>query len=126
MKKFVGVALLLLVVSGCGEKKEDVSEEIEKERIQTAEDIAYGVKKSAQLYYTESLIYSPSGFADITFTCSEKNGCVSGNEKLIIDGTVPTAGTITIAADGKITTKGIVINGYNCNIPSEGSATCKK
>ena len=127
MKKFVGFALLLILISGCGEKKEDTSasEELEKTRINTATDIAYGIKKSAQLYYSESLLLGTT-FTETTFTCSETNGCVSGKEKLDIYGTVPTAGTITIAKDGKISSKGIVINGYSCDIPNTGAITCKK
>ena len=63
-------------------------------------------------------------FGKMVFTCNEY-GCSTENETLDLYGNSPTSGTITINEDGTIEFKGIVIDGYSCEIPDSGEAICK-
>lgn len=77
-----------------------------------AEDSAYGVKKSADYYYVTKLYENQGVFNETSFTCTSE-GCVnSTSEKLDISGTIPTAGTITIASNGTVSVDGLVVNGF--------------
>ncbi len=103
---------------------------IGKARKGAAEDSGYGLRKAAQLYYTTSLLDADT-FTSITFTC---NGTACTQDPapaspavaktLDVDGTVPSAGSITIASNGTITATNVEINGFQCNIPSTGNVEC--
>ena len=103
---------------------------ISKARRGAAEDSGYGLRKAAQLYYTESLLGATS-FTQISFKCNGTN-CTqdpapsSGTAKVLdVDGTVPDQGTITINSDGTITAVDIKIGGFQCNIPNTGNVSCE-
>lgn len=99
---------------------------IEKARKGAAQDSAYGVRKSAQLYYQTSLIDSPSGLTEnIVFNCNGIS-CTDGNNKLDIDGTIPKNGEIEIKPNGEIIYSDIIINGYSCKIENSGVIECTK
>ena len=114
-KNFIGIVCLILCMSlftGCGKKKEKtpnvidetqkVLDEIEIAKKNTAARTAEGVRNTVNEY-----------------------GCSTENETLDLYGNSPTSGTITINEDGTIEFKGIVIDGYNCEIPDSGEAICK-
>ncbi len=100
---------------------------IEKSRKGAAVDSAYGLRKSAQLYYTSSLLENVNG-SDIIFNCDKVNGCLSEDNKvkLDIDGTKPSNGKIEIKFNGEIIYSNIVINGYTCEMENKGEITCEK
>ncbi len=103
---------------------------ISKARQGAAEDSGYGLRKAAQLYYTESLLKATS-FSEITFKCDgtscKENPLPADPDKAIvleIDGTVPENGTIKIKSTGEIETANIKIGGFDCTIPNTGNVTC--
>ncbi len=135
-KTFIGIVCLILCMSlftGCGKKKEKtpnvidetqkVLDEIEIAKKNTAARNAEGVRDTVKTYYF-SLLLENGSFGKMVFTCNEY-GCSTENETLDLYGNSPTSGTITINEDGTIEFKGIVIDGYNCEIPDSGEAICK-
>lgn len=104
---------------------------IERARKGAAQDSAYGVRKTAQLYYQTALIDNPNGFdnaIEIKFTSADAaptitNG-ITGVE-FELDGTKPSAGKITIATDGKVSGT-VKISGFGCVIKNEGAITCSR
>ena len=102
---------------------------ISKARRGAAEDSGYGLRKAAQLYYTESLLKATS-FSEITFkcdgtSCTQDPAPANGTAAVLdIDGTVPETGTIKIKSNGEIETANIKIGGFDCTIPNTGNVTC--
>lgn len=103
---------------------------INRARQGAAQDSAYGVRKAAQLYYQTALMEDVAGFGGdkITFASDGTyTSTVYSDQKKLeqagfeLDGTVPTAGTITIAADGTITYQGIKISNYYCHATKGGT-----
>lgn len=135
-KNFIGIVCLILCMSlftGCGKKKEKtpnvidetqkVLDEIEIAKKNAASRTAESIKYTAETYYYVALIEKGS-FDKMVFTCNEY-GCSTENETLDLYSDYPTSGTITINEDGTIEFKGIVIDGYSCEIPDSGEAICK-
>ncbi len=135
-KTFIGIVCLILCMSlftGCGKKKEKtpnvidetqkVLDEIEIAKKNTAARTAEGIRNTVKTYYF-SLLLENEPFGKMVFTCNEY-GCSTENENLDLYGNSPTSGTITINEDGTIEFKGIVIDGYSCEIPDSGEAICK-
>ena len=77
---------------------------INEARKGAAKDSAYGVKKSAELYYSNELLNNEGTFAGITFTCDGKE-CKSEDGKVLnIEGTIPDSNsTVVIDGEGKVT-----------------------
>lgn len=101
---------------------------IEKARLGSAKDSAYGVRKAAQLYYQAILIDDVNAIND-SITISFNNGTVTSSlasdVEYKIDGTVPKSGNITITKDGEISGS-VVINNYVCSISNSENVECGK
>ncbi len=131
-KIFLVLAVVILLMSGCSQKKnksndifddtKEIVDEINEAKRNVAKNSAYNLRHSVELYYHILLIDMVS-FEEIVFTCS-KDGCATENETLDLYGDAPTSGTITINYDGTFEFNNIVINGYKCNIPKTGTITC--
>ena len=83
-----------------------------KSRQSAAEDTAYSVLNAAELYYAEALLDNPTeAFVAVDF---EFDGTVP--EGLELKGTVPTAGIVTINANGTASIKSaLTINSLSCD-----------
>ena len=87
---------------------------------------AEGIRKSAQTYYYSQIVENPiQNMTTKTYDFST-TGEGGYNGEFNFDGKRPSAGTVTIAADGKVTGEGLVIDGYTCGFNDNGSATCEK
>ena len=102
---------------------------INKAREGASKDTAFGVKKAAELYYAESLIYDTSAFETINFTCTNSgstkecaNGTGESKKTLKIDGTIP-SGTVTINEKGEVSFTKLNINGYCWTYSKDGGMT---
>lgn len=134
VKGFLLILVIMLFISGCGKKKEqnldpldktqDVLEKIENTKKEAAEDSAYRLRKSVELYYA-TLLLELSDFDTIEFTCSD-SGCIGDNHSLDLYDNIPSSGKIILNSDGSMLFYEIVINGYNCDIPNEGEIICSK
>ena len=102
---------------------------ITKARKSAAADTAYSVLKSAELYYADLLLEDPTeAFNGVTFNFgAPEAGQVAGSE-LDIKGTKPTAGKVTLNANGKASidgTDGLTINSFKCTEKqTSGVITC--
>lgn len=148
-KSFIGIfflALFIGIFTGCGKKDEQVSDdiydvtkdildEVESSRKSAAEMSAERIKSSLESQYFVQMITNPD--ADIKEVIIDfgvndaANNVYYGGEKLkdIIDGDLPVDGSIKISIDGEVSTvegDGLVIDGYYCDVPNNGSATCNK
>lgn len=85
---------------------------IDKARIKSAENSAYGIIDAARLAYTESIM---SG-------ATISSGSVTS---LKVSGDKPTAGTFTIGSDGTISITGVKVGEYTCSGNDKG-VTCGK
>ncbi len=121
---------------------------IEKARKGAAQDSAYGVRKSAQLFYQTMLIDNINGVTnDIVITFEEDGytatmGSTNFTQAQLnqagfeLDGTLPTAGKLVVTTTGEVYSAGagetlvrgnsIVINGYGCSVEDAGKITCEK
>lgn len=150
MKKFLilmnCLILFIGIFTGCGKNVEqlpddiydvtdDILDEIELTRKSVAEMSAEGIRSSLKTQYFIQIAINPE--ADIKefiidFGVNDAaNNVYYGGEKLkdIIDGDLPTDGSIKISSDGEVSTvegDGIVIDGFTCDVPTTGSATCNK
>lgn len=103
---------------------------IDDARRGAAEDSAYGVVQAADYYYVQQLYSTGGSFSG--YTCSfgpEENGVTSCNDAdkgLPLKATKPTAGTVTISSDGKVTTTGLEINGFTLTQDADGKFKAKK
>lgn len=108
---------------------------IEKARVGAAQDSAYGLRKSAQLYYATSLL-DPTGFAGAEFTCDGTSCKTADGKNLDLDGTVPSEGKVVISKTGDISYYGIAYdnNAFSCHgndahnedMKDTGKIYCKK
>lgn len=101
---------------------------ISKARKSAAADTAYSILKSAELYYADQLLTDPTEvFNGVTFSFNPIVGAneVAGSE-LDIKGTKPTAGKVTLDANGKasVGADGLTINGFACTENDKGVITC--
>ena len=115
---------------------------ISKARQGAAEDTAYGIRKESQILYQTTLMENAEVFTKIEvdftktmtkdgktypetkiFTATHPEG-VLANTPFEVDGTLPTNGKVIISGNGTIDYQNIVINGYGCNVPSNGKITC--
>ena len=96
----------------------------EQSLLSIAETSAYALRKTVQFEYYGMLLDGEVINSDIVYKCT-KDGCFSSGKKLELE-TSPSSGFITIKPDGTLIFSGIVINGYNCDIPNEGEVNCKK
>ena len=85
---------------------------ISNARKSAAADTAYSVLNSAELYYADQLLANPNeAFAATTFVFSESGVTPALN----IKGTKPTAGAVTLSADGTaVISSALEINGFSC------------
>lgn len=86
---------------------------IDKARVKSAENSAYGIVDAARLAYTESIMSGSTVYSgDVT--------------TLKVSGDKPTAGTYTISpTDGSITITGVKVGEYTCSGNDKG-VTCGK
>lgn len=103
---------------------------IERARKGSYQDSAYSLRKAADNYYLSYLLDVPTGLtADVVFTCDGKDcktTCAEGvtgckEVSLELDGTVPTAGTVTIKPNGTKEYAGITYGSYICTNSADGS-----
>ncbi len=105
---------------------------IDDARRGAAEDSAYGVVQAADYYYVQELYKQSGNFTgyECTYgeTSSEENAIpsCSAESGLTLKGTKPTAGTVKIDSYGKVTTNGLVINGFLLTQDSAGKFTASK
>ena len=99
---------------------------INKARKGAAARSAEGIRKSAQTYYYSQMVVNPVQ----NMTTKTYNFATTGeggyNGEFNFDGKTPSAGTVTIAVDGKVTGTGLIIDGFICRFEDSGSATCEK
>ncbi len=81
---------------------------IEESREGAAEASAYNSISAVQNYYAQSQLDATPQVLPLTVNFASKPA------DLIISGTVPTAGTIVLAANGSVTVTGLVIGTYTC------------
>lgn len=86
---------------------------ITKARKSAAADTAYSVLNAAELYYADQLLDNPTeAFTATTFTFSADG---SSTPALDVKGTKPTAGSVTVDANGKASISGnLTVNGFTC------------
>lgn len=146
MKKFFIVMNCLIlfigIFTGCGKKDEQLSDDIydvtkdildetEASRKSAAEMSAERIRSSLESQYFVQMITNPDAtIKEVIIDFSSKE-VYYGNVKLsdIIDGDLPTDGSIKISIDGEVSTvegDGLVIDGYYCEVPTTGSANCNK
>ncbi len=135
IKALILFLIIVLLITGCGknndgnvdilDKTQDVLEDIEFAKKNTAINAAYNLRKAVELYYMNLLIESLDEINVVEFSCS-KDGCISDKGSLDLSGLVPTSGKIMLHRDGSIVFSEIVINGYNCDIPNSGNIICSK
>lgn len=97
---------------------------------------AEGIRSSLKAQYFAQMAINPENATEafeIDFASATDETTVAqfDNVKLgdIIDGKLPTAGKVSISADGVVTTvdgSALVIDGYNCSFKATGTATCTK
>ena len=88
---------------------------LNKARISAAEDTSYSVLNAAELYYAETLLDNPTeAFVETTLTLpTDAQG--GATAKLQVKGTVPTAGTVVISANGTATIgQDLIIGEISC------------
>lgn len=106
-------------------------------RMSAAARGAEGIRSSLQKQYYAQMALNPSSVGTqpkiIEFDGSDKDitGWTIDGETVklskIIDGKLPTAGKVTVATDGAVTTtEELVIDGFYCSFGANGSATCNK
>ena len=99
-----------------------------KSRQSAAEDTAYSVLNAAEIYYAEALLDNPTeAFAVTTFAFSkdETTGAGKVTPALELKGTVPTAGSIRLNANGTAEiVSDLTINGLTCK-QSGTTVDCK-
>ena len=84
---------------------------IDKAKKGAAIDSAYGVKKSADLYYLQN-------FGSTTWTGYNCDFNEANCDELDLGGTKPSAGTVSINATGDVTISDLKINGYDLTFNS--------
>ena len=108
---------------------------ITKARKSAAEDSAYGLVKAAETNYAEALLDNQGdGYVATDFICNSSSAegvCASFDkdgkkvDELEFNGTKPSAGTVSIDEDGKVTLTGIIINTYEIVQNSDGTLKVK-
>ena len=95
-----------------------------KSRQSAAADTAYSILSAAETYYAVALLENPTeAFAATDFKFTEVNGVGQIPAGLELKGTVPTAGTVRVNANGTAEiTEALKINGLSCNY-KEGNKT---
>ena len=105
---------------------------IEDSKKSAAADSAYGALDGVKSYYTSSLLADTSKTLQITVDFA--NGSTAGDVKgyeVKMSGTKPTAGKVTLNADGTYTItpasgkEGLTVNGYDCKYADQ-KFTCSK
>lgn len=113
---------------------------IKKARQSATQDSAYSLRKAAQLYYQTNLMLEGE-FDGAEFKCDNakkdnngrtcflqvkgEDGAVTDGAALELDGTNPTAGTITINADGTTEYENIKYSGFTCDVKDSGTIKCE-
>ena len=98
---------------------------IEDAKKSAAADSAYGALDSVRSYWlSHQMDADPMALPVKVNFGSAGEGEVAGSS-IKMSGTKPTAGTITMTADGTYTVTGLVVNGYSCTYASE-KFTCTK
>ena len=96
---------------------------------------AEGIRSALGKYYFSNIVEHPEAAIttfDITFDGNDQKieewSTLTEEIKLstIIDGKLPTAGTVTVSDDGKVTGSKLKIDGYYCSFNATGTATCDK
>lgn len=95
---------------------------IENSNRKSAESTLKNVYEAAKLYHSNKEIVDSS--KTIIFEC-ENGKCISGEEELKVNGTIPEFGRIRIDADGTVSLSSIFINGYSCS-NENNSFKCEK
>lgn len=102
----------------------ETTEEIESKRQSRAVSSANAVLEAGRDFITEAMLSGEDELEDsYTFICNG-NSCVANvngtKEKLVIEGTVPTAGRITVDKKTNVTIKEtLIIDGYKCKQKKE-------
>ena len=85
---------------------------IENSNRKSAESTLKNVYEAAKLYHSNKDIVDSA--KTIIFEC-ENGKCISGEEELKVNGTIPEFGRIRIDANGTVSLSSIFINGYSCS-----------
>ena len=105
---------------------------IEDAKKSAAADSAYGALDAVKSYYTSTLLEDNTTTLPITVDFG--NGAASGEvqgSSIKMSGTKPTAGKVTLNADGTYTItpasgkEGLTVNGYDCKYADQ-KFTCSK
>ena len=92
---------------------------IEDARESAAADSAYGALDAVEKYYTQTLLGTSPATLPITVNFGDAaEGQIAGSA-VTMSGTKPTAGTVTLAADGSFTVTNLVVNGYSCTYENQ-------
>ena len=99
---------------------------IEDARESAAADSAYGALDAVEKYYTQTLLSTSPATLPITVNFGTATGTQVAGSAVDMSGTKPTAGTVTLDADGKFTVEGLVVNSYNCTYGTDLKFSCSK
>ena len=131
MKKILCISLLLILLTGCGNKtKEDSQKSLgkeEQEQLEKAEENVYSVMSSIMVEYQLSKLDSEPITLPFTVSCNEKDGCTGSGKKLDLE-VVPKSGTFTLKDETLIfeSTSDIIMESYSCSINEKNVVVCKK
>ena len=97
---------------------------INQAREDAAEDSAWGAIEAVRMAYAQAQLNSAvPAKADVTFTTGN---ATIGGEKVVVSGTKPTGGKITIDSDtGIITCTDLIIDNYKCNSDDGNTMSCE-
>ena len=101
---------------------------INQSRKKAAEDSAYGVVEAVKAKHAERMITSSTDVSEsITVNWSSSVGTIEGTEeKVVVTGTKPVSGKVTISSNGTVKVENLKINGYTCNtIQNSDLIECK-
>lgn len=96
---------------------------------------AEGIREAFGKYYFSNIVEHPEATITtfgITFDGNDQKieewSTTTEEIKLstIIGGKLPTAGTVTVSDDGKVTATDLKIDGYTCSFGATGTAKCEK
>lgn len=131
MKKLLCISLLILLLTGCGNKpKEKEQESLDKiaQEQEKAEENVYSVMSQIMTEYQLSKLDSEPIELPFTVTCNEKEGCTYCKGRKLDLEIVPKSGAFTLKDESLIfePTSDIKMENYSCSISDKNIVTCKK
>lgn len=131
MKKLLCISLLILLLTGCGNKpKAKEQESLDKivQEQEKAEENVYSVMSQIMVEYQLLKLESETVQLPFTIVCNEKEGCTYGSGKKLDLEIAPKSGTFTLKDESLIfeLTSDIKMENYSCSIQEKNVVTCRK